>query len=96
MTKKVLFYARYSADLQHEVSIETQVELGKAMVARRGWSLIEVFRHMTASQILYEDDRLCKPTERARLQTNWSCAAVRCNTPFNVRRIPSFQFGNAC
>ena len=27
MTKNVLFYARYSTDRQHEVSIETQIEL---------------------------------------------------------------------
>jgi len=43
MTKTVLFYARYSTDRQNEVSIETQVELGKTFVADRGWKLVETY-----------------------------------------------------
>ncbi|MGC4411185.1 MULTISPECIES: recombinase family protein [Rhizobium] len=43
MTKKVLFYARYSTDRQNEVSIETQTELGKKFVADRGWTLCGVY-----------------------------------------------------
>ncbi|MCD2185522.1 recombinase family protein [Rhizobium sp. GN54] len=43
MTKNVLFYARYSTDRQNEVSIETQVELGKAFVANKGWKLVETY-----------------------------------------------------
>lgn len=38
--KKVLFYARYATDRQHEVSIETQIELGEAFVKDRGWKLV--------------------------------------------------------
>ncbi|WP_442205247.1 recombinase family protein [Rhizobium sp. RAF56] len=40
---KVLFYARYSTDRQNEVSIETQVELGKAFVEQRGWTLVGTY-----------------------------------------------------
>ncbi len=54
MTKKVLFYARYSTDLQHEVSIETQVELGKEMVANRGWNLIDIFEDRAISGTSYK------------------------------------------
>src|SRR6218665_2352788 len=43
MTKTVLFYARYSTDRQNEVSIETQIDLGKTFVADRGWKLIETY-----------------------------------------------------
>ncbi|MGQ2952348.1 recombinase family protein [Agrobacterium sp.] len=43
MTKTVLFYARYSTDRQNEVSIETQIELGKTFVADRGWKLVETY-----------------------------------------------------
>lgn len=50
----VLFYARYSTDLQHEVSIETQVELGKEMVAHRGWSLIDIFEDRAISGTSYK------------------------------------------
>ncbi|MGY5811704.1 recombinase family protein [Rhizobium sp. LEGMi198b] len=41
MTKNVLFYARYSTDRQDEVSIETQIELGKSFVEKQGWKLVE-------------------------------------------------------
>jgi DNA invertase Pin-like site-specific DNA recombinase len=43
MIKTVLFYARYSTDQQSEVSIETQIELGKAFAADRGWKLVEIY-----------------------------------------------------
>ncbi|MDW9709549.1 recombinase family protein [Sinorhizobium meliloti] len=43
MTKTVLFYARYSTDRQHEVSIETQIELGEAFVKRQGWTLAATY-----------------------------------------------------
>ncbi|WP_348627207.1 recombinase family protein [Rhizobium sp. TH135] len=43
MTKKVLFYARYSTDRQNEVSIETQTELGKKFVADRDWKLVATY-----------------------------------------------------
>ena len=54
MTRRVLFYARYSTDLQHEVSIETQVELGKEMVAQRGWNLIDIFEDRAISGTSYK------------------------------------------
>ena len=43
MSKKVLFYARYSTDRQNEVSIETQTELGKKFVADRDWKLVATY-----------------------------------------------------
>lgn len=49
MTKTVLFYARYSTDRQNEVSIETQVELGKNFVERQGWKLAEIYSDAAVS-----------------------------------------------
>ncbi len=43
MTKTVLFYARYSTDRQNEVSIETQIDLGKSFVEKQGWKLVEIY-----------------------------------------------------
>jgi DNA invertase Pin-like site-specific DNA recombinase len=43
MTKIVLFYARYSTDRQHDVSIETQIELGEAFVKKQGWTLAATY-----------------------------------------------------
>jgi DNA invertase Pin-like site-specific DNA recombinase len=43
MTKTVLFYARYSTDRQNEVSIETQIDLGKKFVSDKGWTLVETY-----------------------------------------------------
>ncbi|WP_183800893.1 recombinase family protein [Mycoplana azooxidifex] len=37
------FYARYSTERQNEVSIETQIELGRDFIESRGWKLIDVF-----------------------------------------------------
>jgi DNA invertase Pin-like site-specific DNA recombinase len=54
MTKNVLFYARYSTDRQHEVSIETQIELGKSFVARQGWKLVEVYSDAAISGTSYQ------------------------------------------
>ncbi|MCV9961945.1 recombinase family protein [Pararhizobium sp. BT-229] len=54
MTKTVLFYARYSTDRQHEVSIETQIELGKAFVARQGWKLVEIYSDAAISGTSYQ------------------------------------------
>jgi DNA invertase Pin-like site-specific DNA recombinase len=54
MTKNVLFYARYSTDRQHEVSIETQIELGKAFVARQGWKLVECYSDAAISGTSYQ------------------------------------------
>ncbi len=53
MTKNVLFYARYSTERQHEVSIETQIELGKAFVARQGWKLVEIYSDAAISGTSY-------------------------------------------
>ncbi|NEJ31717.1 recombinase family protein [Rhizobium leguminosarum] len=47
--KNVLFYARYSTDRQNEVSIETQVELGKAFVQKQGWKLVETYSDAAVS-----------------------------------------------
>nr|CAD6595430.1 recombinase family protein [Rhizobium sp. Khangiran2] len=39
---------------EHEVSIETQVELGKEMVAQRGWNLIDIFEDRAISGTSYK------------------------------------------
>lgn len=49
MTKTVLFYARYSTDRQNEVSIETQIELGRAFVEKQGWKLVEIYSDLAVS-----------------------------------------------
>jgi DNA invertase Pin-like site-specific DNA recombinase len=49
MPKNVLLYARYSTDLQDQVSIETQVELGTTFNDERGWKLVEVFTDAAVS-----------------------------------------------
>lgn len=43
MTKTVLFYAHCATAPQHEVSIETQIELGKEFIRKQGWKLVDVF-----------------------------------------------------
>ena len=43
MTKTVLFYERCATAPQHEVSIETQIELGKEFIGKHGWKLVDVF-----------------------------------------------------
>ena len=53
MTKTVLFYARYSTDRQHEVSIETQIELGEAFVKARGWKLAATYSDAAISGTSY-------------------------------------------
>ncbi|MCD4660388.1 MAG: recombinase family protein [Agrobacterium sp.] len=57
MTKNVLFYARYSTERQNEVSIETQIELGRAFIQSRGWKLIEVFTDHAVSGTSYTKRR---------------------------------------
>ena len=52
--KKVLFYARYSTDRQHEVSIETQIELGEAFVKDRGWKLVATYSDAAISGTSYQ------------------------------------------
>ncbi len=54
MTKNVLFYARYSTDRQHEVSIETQIELGEAFVKDRGWKLVTTYSDAAISGTSYQ------------------------------------------
>ncbi len=54
MTKNVLFYARYSTDRQHEVSIETQIELGEAFVKERGWKLVATYSDAAISGTSYQ------------------------------------------
>ena len=54
MTKNVLFYARYSTDRQHEVSIETQIELGEAFVKQRGWKLAATYSDAAVSGTSYQ------------------------------------------
>ena len=49
MPKNVIFYARYSTDRQDEQSIETQIELGPALAAERGWKLIEIYEDRAVS-----------------------------------------------
>jgi len=49
VTKNVLFYARYSTDRQHEVSIETQIELGEAFVKERGWTMAAIYSNAAFS-----------------------------------------------
>ncbi|MGO4659251.1 recombinase family protein [Ensifer sp. 2YAB10] len=49
MTKTVLFYARYSTDRQDEVSIETQIELGKSFAEKQGWKLVEIYSDAAVS-----------------------------------------------
>ncbi|TBD88116.1 recombinase family protein [Rhizobium ruizarguesonis] len=54
MTRNVLFYARYSTERQSEVSIETQIELGKEFIDKRGWNLVEVFTDHAVSGTSYK------------------------------------------
>ncbi len=54
MTKKVAFYARYSTDLQNEVSIETQIEVGLTMIADRGWELVSTYEDRAISGTSYK------------------------------------------
>ena len=54
MTKNILFYARYSTDRQHEVSIETQIELGEAFVKDRGWKLVATYSDAAISGTSYQ------------------------------------------
>ncbi|WP_313193428.1 recombinase family protein [Shinella zoogloeoides] len=49
MPKNVIFYARYSTDRQDEQSIETQIELGRALAAERGWNLVEIYEDRAVS-----------------------------------------------
>ena len=49
MPKNVIFYARYSTDRQDEQSIETQIELGRALAAERGWNLVEIYEDRAIS-----------------------------------------------
>jgi DNA invertase Pin-like site-specific DNA recombinase len=49
MTKRVLFYARYSTDRQDEQSIETQIELGNAFIASKGWRLVGIYQDEAVS-----------------------------------------------
>ncbi len=53
MSKNVLFYARYSTERQNEVSIETQVELGRKFVEDKGSKLVEVFTDHAISGTSY-------------------------------------------
>ncbi len=53
MTKTVLFYARYSTERQNEVSIETQIELGRDFIKSRGWKLVDVFSDQAVSGTSY-------------------------------------------
>jgi DNA invertase Pin-like site-specific DNA recombinase len=41
--KNVVFYARYSTDLQHEVSIEQQIDVLELFAESRGWNLLQTF-----------------------------------------------------
>jgi DNA invertase Pin-like site-specific DNA recombinase len=54
MPKTVVFYARYSTDRQHEVSIETQIELGEAFVKRQGWKLAATYSDAAISGTSYQ------------------------------------------
>ncbi|WP_233282443.1 recombinase family protein [Agrobacterium tumefaciens] len=54
MTKNVLFYARYSTDRQHEVSIEAQIELGEAFIKDRGWKLVATYSNAPISGTSYQ------------------------------------------
>lgn len=54
MTKNVLFYARYSTDLQNEVSIETQIELGRDMAAQKGWKMVDTYSDRAISGTSYK------------------------------------------
>ena len=49
MTKNVLFYARYSTDRQNEVSLETQIELGKSFIEDKGWTLAATYSDAAVS-----------------------------------------------
>ncbi len=54
MSKRVLFYARYSTDQQNEVSIETQMELGREFVTQKDWTLVEAFSDAAISGTSYQ------------------------------------------
>ncbi|CAK7256993.1 MULTISPECIES: recombinase family protein [unclassified Shinella] len=54
MVKRVLLYARYSTDQQNPASIETQLDLGKAMIEAKGWQLIDSFVDAGISGANYE------------------------------------------
>ncbi|RSC38670.1 recombinase family protein [Agrobacterium sp. FDAARGOS_525] len=47
--KTVLFYARYSTDRQHEVSIETQIELCEAFAKQKGWNVVATYSDSAVS-----------------------------------------------
>ena len=63
MPKNVIFYARYSTDRQDEQSIETQIELGRALAAERGWNLVEIYEDRAISGT--SKSRTSKPLGRA-------------------------------
>nr|WP_234901977.1 recombinase family protein [Agrobacterium rubi] len=52
-----MFYARYSTDRQHEVSIETKIELGKSFVRRQGWKLVEIYSDAAIGGTTYHSRR---------------------------------------
>ncbi len=54
MSKRVLFYARYSTDRQTEVSIEIQVGLGRSFADQQGWTLVDVFHDAAVSGTSYQ------------------------------------------
>ena len=45
-------YARYSSDIQREVSIEDQVSICRERVDREGWSLVIQVNQLEASRTL--------------------------------------------
>jgi DNA invertase Pin-like site-specific DNA recombinase len=53
MAKNVLFYARYSTERQNEVSIETQIDLGREFIDDKGWTLVDVFTDHAVSGTSY-------------------------------------------
>lgn len=53
-TKRVVLYARYSTDQQNPASIQTQLDLGRAMIEAKGWQLIDSFIDAGISGANYE------------------------------------------
>lgn len=58
MFKRVVLYARYSTDQQNPASIQTQLDLGRAMIEAKGWQLVD-----TVLSTLGSAARITKPVQ---------------------------------
>ncbi len=49
MTPRAVIYARYSTDMQRDASIDDQVRVCRARIAKEGWTLVEVYADAATS-----------------------------------------------